>query len=160
MSSRTSTHRPATSRQSIMALLLRNPRVIAAPTTRLVVTGLIVIGALLTAVSGVIHLFLYGNYGYSVLPTIGPLFVAQGIVAILLALVVLGTRWLAAVVAAAGLLIATAAGLLITIYVGLFNFTEIWSAPWAVTSFVEELVGGAILLIAAWPLLRPGGSRA
>jgi hypothetical protein len=160
MSTKTSTHISAINRQSIMALLLRSPRVIAVPSTRLIVTGLIVVGALLTAISGVIHLFLYGNYGYKVLPTIGPLFVAQGIVAILFALVVLSTRWLAAVVATAGLLISTAAGLLITIYVGLFNFKEIWSAPWAVTSFVEELVGGVLLLIAAWRLLRAGRSAA
>jgi hypothetical protein len=161
MSTRTSTHKPAVSRQSIMALLLRNPRVIAAPNTRLIVTGLIVVGALMTAASGGIHLYLYGGeYGYRFIPTIGPLFLAQGIVAIVLALVVLGTRWLAAVVAAAGLLISTAAGLLLTIEVGLFNFKESWSAPLGVASLVEELVGGAILLIAAWPLLRPGSSRA
>jgi xanthine/uracil permease len=158
MSTKTSMHKPATSRQSLMAVLLRSPRVIAMPSTRLIVTGLIVIGALLTAISGIIHLFLYGKYDYSVIPTIGPLFIAQGVVAILLALLVLGTRWLAAVVAAAGFLIATAVGLVLTIYVGLFNFTEVWSAPWAVTSFVLELAGAAFLLIAAWPLLRPGPS--
>jgi len=160
MSTRTSTHTPAASRQSIMAVALRNPRVIATPSTRLVVTGLIVIGAVITALSGIIHLFLYGKYNYHVIPTIGPLFIAQGVVAILLALLVLGTRWLSAVVATAGFLIATAVGLVITIYVGLFNFTEVWSAPWAVTSFVIELVGGALLLIAALFLLRPGRSRA
>jgi hypothetical protein len=144
------------SRQSIMTLLLRSPRAIATPSTRLIVTGLIVIGALFTAISGIIHISLYANYGYKVIPTIGPLFIAQGVVAILLALLVLGTRWLAATVAAAGFLIATAAGLLITIYVGLFGFQEVWAAPWGVTSFVEELVGAALLLVAALLLLRPG----
>jgi len=73
MSTRTSTHTPAASRQSIMAVALRNPRVIATPSTRLVVTGLIVIGAVITALSGIIHLFLYGKYNYNVIPTIGPL---------------------------------------------------------------------------------------
>jgi hypothetical protein len=159
MTTRTSSHRPVMSRQSIMTLLLRSPKAIATPNTRLIATGLIVIGALITAISGIIHFFLYGKYNYSVIPTIGPLFIAQGVVAILLALLLLGTRWLAAVVAAAGFLIATAAGLLITIYVGLFNFQEVWSAPWAVTSFVLELVGGALLLVAAWPLLRAGRSE-
>ncbi len=153
----TSTQPSESGRQSLMAMLLRNPRVIPAPGTRAIVTGLLVIGALLTAASGVIHLYLWGEAGgYRLLPTIGPLFLAQGIVAILVAFVVLGTRWLVAAVAAAGLLISTAAGLLITIEVGLFNFQENWSAPWVVTSFVEELVGGVLLLIAAWPLLRPG----
>jgi hypothetical protein len=160
MSTRTSTQKPAASRQTIMTMLLRSPRVIATPSTRLIVTGLIVAGALLTAISGIIHFFLYGKYGYSVIATIGPLFIAQGVVASVLALLLLGTRWLAAVATAAGFLIATAAGLLITIYVGLFNFQEFWSAPWAITSFVEELVGAALLLIAAWPLLRAGRARA
>jgi len=139
-----------------MAMLLRTPRAIAAPRTRAVVTGLIVAGALLTAASGVIHLYLWGqDNGYRQIPTIGPLFLAQGIVAILFALALLGTRWLAMVVASAGLLIATAAGLLISIEVGMFGFQETWYAPWAKTSFAEELAGGILLLIAGWPLLRP-----
>ena len=150
MSTHTSTHQSATGRQSLMTMLLSNPRVIAAPGTRAVVTGIIVVGALLTAASGVIHLYLWGqDNGYRQIPTIGPLFLAQGIGAILLALVLLGTRWLAAVVAAAGMLIATAIGLLISIEVGMFGFQETWYAPWARTSFAEELAGGVLLLFAA-----------
>ena len=158
----TSTHQPAASRRSMMTTLLSTPRVIAAPRTRAVVTGLIVVGGLLTAASGVIHLYLWGqDNGYRQIATIGPLFLAQAIAAILLAIVLLGTRWLAAVVAAAGLLIATAAGLLISIEAGMFGFQETWYAPWARTSFAEELAGGVLLLIAAWllvsPLVRPHG---
>jgi hypothetical protein len=161
MTTRTSSHRPVMSRQSIMTLLIRSPKAIATPRTRLITTSLIVIGALITAASGGMHLYLYGGqYGYRYFATIGPLFLAQGIVAIVLALLVLGTRWLAAVVAAAGFLIATAVGLVLTIYVGLFNFTEVWSAPLAIESFVIELVGGGLLLISGWFLLRPGRSRA
>jgi hypothetical protein len=156
MNTHTTQRQPASSRPSLMAVLVRSPSVIAAPGRRAIVTGMIIVGALLLAASGVIHLYLYGETnGYSGVPTIGPLFLAQGIVAILLALLLLGTRWLASAVAAAGMLIATAAGLLLTIEIGLFNFKESWSAPWAVTSFVGELVGGAILLIAAAALLRP-----
>jgi len=161
MSTRTSTDKPAASRQSVMTMALRNPRVIAAPSTRLVVTGLIAIGALISAASGGIHLYLYGGqYGYRYFTTIGALFLAQGVVAILLALLVLGTRWLAAVVATAGFLIATAVGLVLSIYVGLFNFTDSWSAPLAIESFVIELIGGTLLLVAGLFLLRPGRSRA
>lgn len=156
MSTSTSTRQSPSGRRFLIAVLRRNPSVIAAPGTRALVTGLIVVGALLTAASGVIHLYLWGEAnGYRQIPTIGPLFLAQGIVAILLALVVLGTRWLAAVIAAAGLLIATAAGLLISIEVGMFGFQETWFAPWARTSFAEELAGGVLLLIAVWPLVRP-----
>ena len=156
MNTSTSTHQPSASRRSLMTTLLSTPRVIAAPRTRAVVTSLIVVGALLTAASGVIHLYLWGqDNGYRQIQTVGPLFLAQAIVAILLALVLLGTRWLAAVVAAAGLLIGTAAGLLISIEVGMFGFQETWYAPWAKTSFAEELAGGIVLLIAAWPIARP-----
>jgi xanthine/uracil permease len=155
MNTSTPTHQASASRRSLMTTLLSTPRVIAAPRTRAVVTGLIVVGALLTAASGVIHLYLWGeDNGYRQIATVGPLFLAQAIVAILLALVLLGTRWMAAVVAAAGLLIGTAAGLLISIEVGMFGFQETWYAPWAKTSFAEELAGGIVLLIAAWPLLR------
>jgi hypothetical protein len=156
MSTNTSTQQSAAGRQSLVTMLLRNPHVIATPGTRAAVTAMIVVGALLTAASGVIHLYLWGqDNGYRQIPTIGPLFLAQAIGAILLALVLLGTRWLAAVVAAAGLLIATAAGLLISIEAGMFGFQETWYAPWARTSFAEELAGGVLLLIAAWPLVRP-----
>ncbi len=149
----TTTRQSATSRRSLVTTRLRSPRVIGAPGTRAIVTGLIVVGAILTTASGAIHLYLWGA-GYRLVPAIGPLFLAQGIVAILLALVLLGTRWLVAAVAAAGLLIATAAGLLISIEVGMFGFQETWYAPWAKASFAEELAGGILLLIAAWPLLR------
>ncbi len=153
----TSTKQPASRSQSLMAVLVRGPGVIPSPGTRAIVTGLLVIGALLTAASGAIHLYLWGEAdGYRHIPTIGPLFLTQGIVAILFALVLLGTRWLVAAVAAAGLLISTAAGLLISVEVGMFGFQETWFAPWARTSFAEELAGGVLLLIAAWPLLRAG----
>lgn len=130
-------------------LLVRSPRVIPSPALRATITALILAGAALTVISGVIHLYLWGETnGYRQIATIGPLFLVQGISALVIGLATAALRWLAA----AGLLVATAAGLLITIEAGLFGFQESWGAPYARTSFYEEIAGAVLLLIAAWPL--------
>lgn len=134
-------------------LLTRSPRVIPSPGLRATVTVLILAGAALTLISGVIHLYLWGETnGYREIATIGPLFLVQGISALVIGLATAALRWLAAVLAAAGLLAGTAAGLLITIEAGLFGFRESWGAPYARTSFYEEIAGAVLLLIAAWLL--------
>jgi hypothetical protein len=134
-------------------VLARSPRVIPSPGLRATVTVLILIGAVLTIISGVIHLYLWGETnGYRQIATIGPLFLVQGISAIVIGLATAALRWLAAVLAAAGLLAGTAVGLLITIEAGLFGFQESWGAPYVRTSFYEEIAGAVLLLIAAWPL--------
>jgi hypothetical protein len=134
-------------------LLVRSPRVIPSPALRATITALILAGAALTVISGIIHLSLWGETnGYRQIATIGPLFLVQGISALVIGLATAALRWLAAVLAAAGLLVATAAGLLITIEAGLFGFQESWGAPYARTSFYEEIAGAVLLLIAAWPL--------
>jgi hypothetical protein len=142
-------------RRSWPAFLARSPQVITAPNKRSAVTTLIIIGAVLTVISGVIHLYLWGEAnGYRQIPTIGPLFLAQGVCAVLIGLAAAATRRLAVVVAAAGLLASTAVGLVITIEVGLFGFRESWGAPYVRASLYEEIAGTVVLLIAAWPLAR------
>ena len=143
-------------------VLTRGPGVIATPSARTVVTVLILAGAVLTVISGVLHLYLWGEAsGYRQIPAIGPLFLAQGIAAVLIGLAAAVTRRLIVVLAAAGTLIATAAGLVITIEHGLFGFRETWGAPYARTSLYEEIAGAVLLLIAAAALARPrtGGQR-
>ena len=101
----------------------RSPRVIPSPGLRATVTALILARAVLTIISGVIHLYLWGETnGYRQIATIGPLFLVQGISALVIGLATAALRWLAAVLAAAGLLAGTAAGLLVTIEAGLFGF--------------------------------------
>jgi hypothetical protein len=65
---------------------------------------------------------------------------------------------LAVVLAAAGLVAATAAGLIITIEVGMFCFRETWSAPYVRTSLHAEIVGTVVLLNAAWRVASIPGS--
>lgn len=114
---------------------------------------LIVIGAVLTVVSGLVHLKLWGGQtGYHVVPTIGPLFLIQAITGIAFGLILLVTQRLFMVLVCLGLMAGTALGLFLSVQVGLFGFKETWTAPYATSSLIGELIGAAILLIAAIPL--------
>jgi hypothetical protein len=139
-------------------LLLRGPGDLASLAARLAVTVVIVAGAVCLAGSGVIHLYLWGKqYGYKDVPTIGPLFIIQGIAAILVAVLVIVTRRVGVLLVGAGMLFASVVALVLAVYVGLFGFKDSWLAPYAWTSFYEELAGGVLLLAAAvalaWPAL-------
>src|SRR5882757_3852955 len=114
--STTSRDHPTTRPRPWARVLTRGPRVIASRWARTAVTVLILAGAALTVISGVIHLYLWGEAnGYRQIATIGPLFLAQGIAAVVIGVATAVTRRLIMVLAAAGTLVATAAGLLITI---------------------------------------------
>jgi hypothetical protein len=145
-------------RQSLLGVLTRGPAAVTSPASRTAVTILVLIGAVLTAGSGVLHLYLWGETnGYRQIPTIGPLFLAQGISAIVIGLLTAVTRRVFAVLAAAGLLVSTVGGLILTIELskGLFGFKESWSAPYVSTSLYVEIAGAVLLLAAVWPLVRP-----
>ena len=83
-------------------------------TRRAAITLGLVVGSALLASSGVIHLQLWAT-GYRTIPTIGPLFLLQGIAGVLLAVVLLLWRRLLVVVAAAGFMVATIGGLLVSV---------------------------------------------
>lgn len=141
-------------------LLMRGPSIIESPRWRAMVTAAILAGAVCTVGSGVLHLYLWGETdGYRQIPSIGPLFLAQGISALAIGVLTAAARRLAVVLAAAGLLAATAAGLVISVEVGIFGFRETWSAPYALTSLYEEIAGAVLLLATAWALARPRRSR-
>jgi hypothetical protein len=125
------------------------------------VTVVIAAGAVLTAGSGVIHLYLWGKqYGYRDVPTIGPLFLIQGIVAIVIGLLVIVSRRVAVLLVAAGLMTASVVALVLAVEVGLFGFRDSWLAPYAWTSFYEEIAGAVLLLGAACVLAWPAFQRA
>lgn len=116
-------------------------------------------GALCTLGSGVIHLYLWGKqYGYESIPTIGPLFLIQGIAAIVLGLLVIISRRVLLLVLAGGMLVVSVIALVLAIEVGLFGFKDSWFAPYAWTTFYEEIVGAALLLVAAGVLAWFGGT--
>lgn len=154
MSSTVRNRRPSPgSRPSLVRTLMNRPGQISSSGWRLAVYALIVAGALLTILSGLIHLKLWnGSPPYRLVPTIGPLFLLQAISGVALGLILLVTMRLIVVLACFGLMAGTALGLWLSVEVGLFGFQESFSAPYAKSSLIEEIIGAAILLIAAVPL--------
>lgn len=140
-----------------LGVLLRGPADLGSRLARVAVTAMIAGGAACAVGSGVIHLYLWGKqYGYRDVPTIGPLFLVQGIVAVLLGLLVLVSRQVLVAVLAGGMLVMSVAALLIAIEVGLFGFKDSWYAPYAWTTFYEEIAGAVLLLAAAGVLAWSG----
>jgi hypothetical protein len=125
--------------------------------TRVVITLLIAGGAALAVYSGYIHLYLWGRspYPYSAIPTIGPLFLIQGISAVVIGLLVIVSRRFFAVLLGAGLMVVSVAALVIDVEVGMFGFQDSWSAPYVTSTLYEEIVGAVLLVVAsaalAWP---------
>ena len=106
-----------------------------------------VLGAALTAVRAWIHLDLWVG-GYRDVPTIGVLFLLNGIGAVLLVLGLLTapTRVLGTVSGAAALFTAgTLAGLIASLTVGVFGFQEYLGAPLVVTTIIVEAAGTVVL---------------
>lgn len=133
-----------------LTALLRGPGDLRSLPARVIITVMIAGGAVCTAGSGVIHLYLWGKqYGYRDVPTIGPLFLIQGIVAILMGLIVIASRQVGVLLVAAGLLVASVIALVLAIEVGLLGFKDSWLAPYAWTTFYEEIAGAVLLLGAA-----------
>ena len=138
-------------------VLLRRPADLRSQSWRVVITAMIAVGAVCTVGSGVIHLYLWGKqYGYRDIPTIGPLFLIQGIVAILIGLIVIVSRQVGVLLVAVALLAASVIALVLAIEVGLFGFRDSWLAPYAWTTFYEEIAGGVLLLAAAGVLCFSG----
>jgi hypothetical protein len=113
-------------------------------TRRAIITLAMVFGAALVAAASAIHLHLWAT-GYRTIPTIGPLFLVQGIVGAILAVALAASRRLLAVVAAAGFMVATIGGLLLSVYVGLFGFMDSLAAPFAGLSLAVEGLGALML---------------
>src|SRR5215472_13956670 len=126
--------------RSLLRFLLRGPGSLGSPVARWAATLLAVGGAAFMVWSAVIHLELWSD-GYRDIPTIGPLFLAQSVGLIVLALAMVGLRWLALVAAGAVALIATAVGLLLTVHIGLFGYRESLSVPYAMLSLYVEFIG-------------------
>jgi len=116
-------------------------------------------GALLMLDSGIIHVRLWADGGYRVIAVIGPLFLIQGVAGVLLGVALGVFRRLGLIIAGAGLMAATAAGLLLSVYVGLFGFRESMAVPYAGMSLVEEVAGAILLAAAAAIVLARGDGR-
>ena len=140
-----------------LAMLLRGPADLVSLLARVAITLMIAGGAACAVYSGYIHLYLWGRqqFPYRDIPTIGPLFLLQGIVGILIGALVVITRRFFAVLLAAGFMVVSVAALVIDVEVGMFGFQDSWSVPYATSTLYWEIVGAALLLIVAgavaWP---------
>jgi hypothetical protein len=115
--------------------------------------------AALMVASGYIHLHLY-DIAYNHIATIGPLFVAQGVASIVIAVgaSVLRKVWTALV--GAGTMLATLAGFLISVNYGLFGFQDAFSGSNAVEAFVIEIASAVFFLSAvAFSITGRGTAR-
>jgi hypothetical protein len=149
-------------RQLIAAFLLRRPTALESRIARWAVLALAATGAAFLVWSAVIHLELWSD-GYRDISVIGPLFLVQGIGSIIVGVAIVAFRWLALLVVGAVTGVATAVGLLLTVYVGLFGYTESLSVPYATLSLAVEFTAAFVLLVATVLLAlgrtRPRASR-
>jgi predicted lipoprotein with Yx(FWY)xxD motif len=114
-----------------------------------------VTGAGLLIATAAIHLDLYLT-GYNTIPTIGPLFLFQVIVAFALGGLVLITGWRLAAAAGALFALSTLGGYLITVQFGLFGFREVRTTAGIVAAILEVLAFAVLAVLAALPGRRHG----
>ena len=120
--------------------------------------GLRVAGAGLLAAAGGIHLDLYLT-GYRSIPTIGWLFLLQVIAAFGLAVAVLVTGSRLAAAAGAGFALATLGGYLLSVWAGLFGFTEIRTTAGIVAGVIEVAAFAVLAVLAAAPAVAGQASQ-
>lgn len=104
-------------------------------------------GAALLGATGAAHVRLWAQ-GYRDIAVIGPLFLVNAVLALVLLLALLATpaRWLGLAAAAGALLeVGTLGGLLLSLTVGLFGFVETWQAPLVVSTVAVEAAGTVLL---------------
>ena len=149
--------RDTMTRRGTMAAAARTVRDQAEPSARdwRTVT-LRVAGAGLLIATGAIHLDLYLT-GYRSIPTIGWLFLLQVIAAFGLALAVLVIPGRLVAAAAAVFPLATLGGYLLSVWIGLFGFTEVRTTAGIVAGVVEV---AAFVVLAALTLAPAPAGRA
>ena len=115
-----------------------------------------VTGAGLLAATAAIHLDLYLT-GYRNIPTIGWLFLLQIIAGFALAAAVLATGNQVVAALGAGFAVATLGGYLLSIWIGLFGFTEVRTTAGVVAGIIEVAAFAVLALLAITP--PAAGSR-
>jgi predicted lipoprotein with Yx(FWY)xxD motif len=120
--------------------------------------GLRVAGAGLLAATGGIHLDLYLT-GYRSIPVIGWLFLLQVIAAFGLAAAVLVTGSRLAAAAGAGFALSTLGGYLLSVWAGLFGFTEVRTTAGIVAGVLEVAAFAVLAILAAAPAVPREPSR-
>lgn len=107
-----------------------------------------VAGAALVEASAAIHLHLWAE-GYKHVPTIGPLFLAQGVAGVVLGLATAARRGLLLVAAGALYMVSSLGGFLLAATVGLFGFHDSLGVPYAGMTVAVEIAGAVVMGAAA-----------
>ena len=133
----------------------RGPRSLAAaaltaptgsPVRRLAAHAALLGGAVAVASSGLVHLYLWAD-GYRNVDNIGPLFLAQGLAGLLLAVTLVAyPRTFTAGVAAIYLL-ASVTALALSATSGFLGFMDKLDAPWATPALLVESAGAFLLIL-------------
>ena len=122
----------------------------APPVRRWPRLALRVAGAGLLITTAAIHLDLYLT-GYRSIPTIGWLFLLQVIAGFALGLAVLASGSRLAAAAGAGFALATLGGYLLSLWAGLFGFTEVRTTAGIVAGVIEVAAAAALGMLALTP---------
>src|SRR5204862_5210855 len=106
------------------------------------------VAAGLVVATGAIHLYLYRD-GFSAVPTIGRLFLANFVVGLFLGLAILLRGRSAWSLLGAGFCLGTLAGFLISVHWGLFGYQETLSGAWQERAAVVEIAGAIACAVVA-----------
>jgi hypothetical protein len=110
-------------------------------------------GAAVVASSGLIHLYLWAD-GYRNVATIGPLFFAQGLAGLVLAVGIVAYPRVVTAGLAEAYLLASAAALALSATRGFLGFMDTLDAPWATTTLLIESAGALLLIVGGALTLR------
>jgi len=116
-------------------------------------------GAGLLAATAAVHLDLYLT-GYRTIPVIGWLFLLQVIAGFGLAAAVLASGRRIVAAAGAGFAVATLGGYLMSVWAGLFGFTEVRTTAGIAAGVIEVAAFAVLAVAAAVPAARPQARRA
>jgi hypothetical protein len=110
--------------------------------------AVVVVGALLMATSGVVHIHLW-DIAYRHVATLGSLFLVQAVAALLGAVALGATRRLFVVAGSVALMVGTIIGFILADTVGLFGFTLRVVTGWASLALASEALSAAVLTVVA-----------
>jgi hypothetical protein len=133
----------------------------AAPATRQVVLGLCVAQVVMILISGWIHFHLWrGPYRHLTVGHINTLFLLQVLGCVVVAIAILATRHLLAILAGVGLMAGTFIGFLISHNraAGLFGWHDPYNTSYSNWALIVEIAGTVIGLIAAGLILSSSRS--
>jgi hypothetical protein len=136
---------------------LTRPNHATSTSARQAIWGLCIVDAALLLVSGAIHFHLWrGPYRHLTVGHINDLFLLQVISCLVIAIAIVATRHLLAVLAGAGLMAGTFIGFLISRYrtAGLFGWHDPYNTNYSKWALIVEIAGTVLMLATAWVIAR------